>query len=56
VFRSLTVGLLELYRRPARAWSAAEIDQVGALAHQLGPAFALPVEHAAPVAEPAAGA
>jgi diguanylate cyclase (GGDEF)-like protein len=56
VFRSRTVGLLELYRRPARAWSAAEIDQVGALAHQLGPAFALPVEHAAVVAEPAAGA
>jgi diguanylate cyclase (GGDEF)-like protein len=36
VFRAESVGLLEVYRRSARPWTMAEIDQVRVLAHHLG--------------------
>jgi diguanylate cyclase (GGDEF)-like protein len=39
VFRGITVGLLELYRRAAQPWTAAEIDQGRVLAHHLGAAI-----------------
>jgi diguanylate cyclase (GGDEF)-like protein len=42
VFRAETVGLLELYRRAARPWTAGEIDQARMLAHHLGAAIAAP--------------
>jgi diguanylate cyclase (GGDEF)-like protein len=39
VFRGSTVGLLEIYRRAARPWTSAEIDQARLLAHSLGTAI-----------------
>jgi hypothetical protein len=39
VFRGDTVGLVEIYRRTARPWTGAEVDDARILAHSLGAAI-----------------